>query len=108
MLIQLGALNAALEELNEAERLNPDEPSILVDIATIYTLRGENEKALESLKAALVKGADGPDVLDLLAVTNRRLGRFEEARGFARELARRFPQYKRRPEVEELLDRGQK
>ena len=108
VLIQLGALNAALEELNEAERLKPDEPSILVDIATIYTLRGENEKALESLKAALVKGADGPDVLDLLAVTNRRLGRFEEARGFARELARRFPQYKRRPEVEELLDRGQK
>ncbi len=108
VLIQFGALNAALEELNEAERLKPDEPSILVDIATIYTLRGENEKALESLKAALVKGADGPDVLDLLAVTNRRLGRFEEARGFARELARRFPQYKRRPEVEELLDRRRK
>ena len=104
VLIQIGTLDAALQELSEAERLDPDQPSILVDAATVYTLLGENEKALERLQEARVKGADGPDVLDLLAVTNRRLGRLEVARGFAQELVRRFPQYDRRPEVVDLLN----
>ena len=103
VLIQLGALGSAQQELNEAARLSPDEPSILIDIATIHTLRGENEKALDVLTEARGKGADGPDILDLLAVTYRRLGRLDEAGALAQELAKRFPQYERRPEVEELL-----
>ena len=103
VLIQLGALGPALQELNEANRLSPDEPSILIDVATIHTLQGENEKALDLLTQERGKGADGPDILDLLAVTYRRLGRLDEAGAMARELAKRFPQYERRSEVEELL-----
>ncbi len=103
LLVQLGALEPALEELNEAARLSPDEPSIRIDIATIHTLRGNNEKALIILREAREKGADGPDALDLLAVTYGRLGRMDEAKAVARELTKRFPQYEPRPEVEELL-----
>ncbi len=52
LLVQFDALEPALEELNEAARLSPDEPSILIDIAAIHTLRGDNEKALIILREA--------------------------------------------------------
>jgi tetratricopeptide (TPR) repeat protein len=104
VLVQLGALEAALQELNDAARLAPNEPSILLDIATIHTLRGENQKALAILNKARGMGANGPGLLELLAVTNRRLGRMADARALALELANRFPQYRIRPELAELLE----
>ena len=103
LLMDLGEFEPALRELTEAARLAPDEPSVRIDIAALHTLRGDSETALEVLTEARRKGADGPDLLDLLAVTYDRLGRLGEARELARELARRFPRYARRPEIEELL-----
>ncbi len=103
-LVDLGEFEPALRELTEAARLAPDEPSVRIDIAALHTLRGDSETALEFLTEARRQGADGPDLLDLLAVTYYRLDRVGEARELARELARRFPQYARRPEVEELLN----
>lgn len=104
VLVQLGALEPALQELNDAARLAPNEPSILIDIATIHTLRGENQKALAVLSKARGMGANGPDLLESLAVTNKRLGRIADARALAVELVNRFPQYQLRPELEELLE----
>ncbi len=104
MLVHLGELDPALRELTEAARLAPSQPSVRIDIAALHTLRGDSETALEFLTEARRQGADGPDLLDLLAVTYYRLDRVGEARELARELARRFPQYARRPEVEELLN----
>ena len=48
-------------------------------------------------------GADGPDILQLLALSHSRLGRLVETRAEAKELAAHFPQYRRQPEIEQLL-----
>ena len=102
VLVQLGALEPAFQELNDAARLAPNEPRIRVDIAMVHALRGENQKAraiLDKVRA----GADGPELLDLLAVAYGRLGQTADARALTAELASRFPGYQLRPELEELL-----
>jgi predicted CXXCH cytochrome family protein len=103
VMVDLGRLQTSLEDLNEAARLAPGDPVIRIDLASVHVLRGENALALKALMAARLGGADGPDVLDLLAVVYSRLDRLDRAQETARDLARRFPDYERRPEVDALL-----
>ena len=76
---------------------------VQVDMAAALLQLGQNEKALELLTEAQRNGVEGPASLELLALTHKRLGQVAKAKAIANALARRFPQYRRQPEVEELV-----
>jgi len=98
-----GDYGAAVTDLEHAVKLTPNDVSLRFDLALAHSANGDDAKALQQLSNAALLGADGPEFLEFLAVTQVRAGRIAEARSTAATLVRRFPDYPISPALVPLL-----
>lgn len=63
-LSRINNLKMAEKDLLEAQRLQPQNPEIVINLACIYSLRDDNDKAIASLKQALQLGFNRRDFLE--------------------------------------------
>jgi len=81
-------IRQALVTLQKARSLNPENPDILIELATVYLESNNRDQAIELAEAATVKAPDNPDCRNLYAQILLRLsqapavgaGRMERAR----------------------------
>lgn len=101
-------LAGAGQALEEARRLEPDNPVITANIGILHAAKGETPAAIELLRSALTRDPDLHEARFNLAVAYLKAGRRAEAAASARELLARLPQNApQRSEVERLLRAAQ-
>ena len=61
VLRRLGRNDAAIEQLEVARRLSPEDPDVLVELGLAYMATGKNDKALEAFKRAVALNPDNPE-----------------------------------------------
>lgn len=99
-----GDLAGAERALNEARRIEPDNPVITANIGILRASRGDASGAVQALTAALAADPDLHEARFNLALAYARTGRTAEAAREARELLNRLPaSAPQRSEVERLL-----
>lgn len=86
LLLLAGRGSEALDVLLAAHRLAPERPDVNVKLASLYGARGEHERALEHLRR-VTPSATGGEYFPLLLRSLLALGRHEDARRLAREVA---------------------
>jgi cytochrome c-type biogenesis protein CcmH/NrfG len=97
-------LAGAERALNEARRLEPDNPSVVANIGLLHAAKGDLPAAIQSLNAALATDPNLHEARFNLALAYARAGRRAEAAAAARELLTRLPpEAPQRAEVERLL-----
>jgi len=98
---ELVGAEAALEQ---ARRLEPDNPGVIANIGILKATRGDSAGAIDLLQKALSLDPQLHEARFNLALTYARSGRMSEARGAASELLRRLPpDAPQRAEVERLI-----
>lgn len=96
--------SGAERALNEAARLEPDNPVVRANIGILKGTRGDTDGAIQSLNSALAADPNLHEARFNLALTYARAGRNAEAAKAARELLDRLPpDAPQRPEIERLL-----
>jgi choline-sulfatase len=96
--------SGAERALNEAVRLEPDNPVVRANIGILKGTRGDTDGAIQSLNSALATDPNLHEARFNLALTYARAGRNAEAAKAARELLDRLPpDAPQRPEIERLL-----
>lgn len=93
VLADLDRLDEALIPLKAAASLSPLDPTVRVDIAAVHAANGDNQAAFAALERARILGAAGPEYLELLALTQLRLGERDAAAEAAMRLSEEYPDY---------------
>lgn len=97
-------LGSAERVLDEARRLEPDNPAILANIGILLAAKGDVPGAIDALTTALTVDPNLHEARFNLALAYAKAGRRVEAARAARELLARLPAgVPQRPEVERLL-----
>jgi Flp pilus assembly protein TadD len=97
-------LEGAERALNEARRLEPDNPTVTANLGLLHAARGDLAAAIQTLNAALEADPSLHEARFNLALAYARAGRRSEAAAAARELLARLPSgAPQRAEVERLL-----
>jgi choline-sulfatase len=97
-------LAGAERALNEARRLEPDNPAVVANLGLLQAANGDLPAAIQSLNAALATDPDLHEARFNLAVAYAKSGRRTEAAAAARVLLARLPpNAPQRPEIERLL-----
>ena len=97
-------LAGAAQALQEAQRLEPDNPVVAANIGILKASQGDTPGAVDALKRALAGDPNLHEARFNLALTYARAGQRPEAEAAARELLARLPaDSPQRPEVERLL-----
>jgi len=95
---------AAERALNEALRLEPENPVVQANIGILKGSRGDTNGAIQSLTGALAADPNLHEARFNLALTYARAGRTSDAARTAQDLLNRLPpNAPQRPEVERLL-----
>ena len=97
-----GDSRAAVADLERAVELAPQDAALRIGLALALSGSGDDAAALQQLSNAALLGADGPEFLELLAVTQVRAGRIDDARTTVETLTKRFPDYRIGPGLEAL------
>jgi cytochrome c-type biogenesis protein CcmH/NrfG len=101
---QRNDLAGAEHALAEAQRIEPDNPSVIANIGLLQASKGEFAPAIASFTKALEVDPGLHEARFRLAVTYAKAGRRTEAASTARDLLARLPaDAPQRPEVERLL-----
>jgi Flp pilus assembly protein TadD len=74
-----GKPQLALESLDRAAELSPDDPTILADLGALLSRQGHHERAVPALEKAGALGASSPYLLYALAQSQIAMGRQEAA-----------------------------
>lgn len=77
---RLGESDSALDMLDAARRLSPDQPEVLHRMALLFAERGNGKRALELVEEAIEVRADAPALLATKAKVLADLGRRDEAK----------------------------
>jgi len=97
-------LAAAERALDEARRLEPDNPTVVANIGILRSAKGDQPGAIAALRSALAADPALNEARFNLALAYARSGRRSEAAATARELLARLPvNALQRTEVERLL-----
>ena len=97
-------LAGAERALNEARRLEPDNPAVIANLGLLHAAKGDLPAAIEALNAALAVDPGLHEARFNLARVYARAGRRGDAAASARELLARLPPgAPQRAEVERLL-----
>jgi len=97
-------LAGAERALNEARRLEPDNPAVLANLGILRAAKGDLAGAIPSLNAALAADPNLHEARFNLALVYAKLGRRADAAAAARDLLARLPaNAPQRPEIERLL-----
>jgi tetratricopeptide (TPR) repeat protein len=81
-----GLYPAALKDLERVEKINPDEPDLLLEWADLDFRQQRYRQVLERLQGPLARSSVKGDALSLAARSARQLGRLDQAAGFYRRL----------------------
>jgi cytochrome c-type biogenesis protein CcmH/NrfG len=101
---QRNDLAGAERALTEAQRIEPDNPSVIANIGLLQASKGDFASAIRSFTKALDADPGLHEARFRLAVTFAKAGRRAEAAATARDLLSRLPaDAPQRPEVERLL-----
>jgi arylsulfatase A-like enzyme/cytochrome c-type biogenesis protein CcmH/NrfG len=101
---QRNDLAGAERALAEAQRIEPDNPSVIANIGLIQASKGDFASAIRSFNKALDADPGLHEARFRLAVTYAKAGRRAEAAATARDLLSRLPgDAPQRPEVERLI-----
>jgi Flp pilus assembly protein TadD len=101
---QRSDLAGAERALNEARRLEPDNPTVTANLGLLHVARGDLPAAVQSLTAALSADPNLHEARFNLALAYAKLGRRADAAAATRELLGRLPaNAPQRAEVERLL-----
>ncbi|WP_346797524.1 tetratricopeptide repeat protein [Halomonas sp. Bachu 37] len=96
-----GRQDEALEMLERAYELEPENPAVLDSLGWAHYRRGDPEQALPWLERAYARMPD-QEIAGHLAEVLHALGRTEQARGIIRQALERFEQH---PVIDRLLER---
>jgi choline-sulfatase len=97
-------LRAAENSLNEARRLEPDNPVVLANLGILKANQGDLTAAIGTLQEAVAKDSNLIEARFNLALALASAGRRSEAKAAANEILARLPSSApQRPEVERLL-----
>jgi choline-sulfatase len=97
-------LAGAEQALNEARRIEPDNPAVTANLGILREARGDHAGAIDLLKTALTADPDLHEARFNLALAYMRAGRKTESAAAARQLLARLPAgAPERPEVERFL-----
>ena len=97
-------LAAAERALDEARRLEPDNPTVVANIGILRSAKGDQPGAIAALRSALAADPALNEARFNLALAYARSGRRSQAAATARELLARLPvNALQRAEVERLL-----
>jgi Flp pilus assembly protein TadD len=97
-------LVGAERALDEARRLEPDNPALLANLGILRAAKGDLAGAIASLTSALAADPNLHEARFNLALAYARLGRRADAAAAARDLLERLPSNApQRPEIERLL-----
>jgi choline-sulfatase len=97
-------LAGAARALDEARRLEPDNPAVVANIGILRAAQGDQAGAIQALLAALAADPNLHEARFNLALAYARAGRRAEAAAAARDLLGRMPaNAPQRPEIERLL-----
>jgi cytochrome c-type biogenesis protein CcmH/NrfG len=97
-------LAGAERALNEARRLEPDNPTVTANLGLLHAEKGDLPAAIQALNAALAIDPNLHEARFNLAIAYAKAGRRREAATSARELLARLPpNAPQRAEVERLL-----
>ena len=97
-------LAGAGRALDEARRLEPDNPAITANIGILRSAQGDQAGAIQALTAALARDPNLLEARFNLALAYARAGRRADAAAAARDVLARLPAgAPQRPEVERLL-----
>jgi Flp pilus assembly protein TadD len=97
-------LAGAERALNEARRLEPDNPLVIANLGLLQSAKGDLSAAVQSLTTAVAADPNLHEARFNLAVVYAKLGRRTDAAAAARELLNRLPPFApQRSEVERLL-----
>lgn len=77
---RLGESDSALDMLDAARRLSPNQPEVLHRMALLFAERGNGKRALELVDEAITAREDAPSLLATKAQVLASLGRREEAK----------------------------
>jgi cytochrome c-type biogenesis protein CcmH/NrfG len=101
---QRNDLGGAERALSEAQRIEPDNPSVIANIGLVQASKGDFASAIRSFPKALDVDPGLHEARFRLAVTYAKAGKRAEAAATARDLLSRLPaDAPQRPEVERLL-----
>jgi cytochrome c-type biogenesis protein CcmH len=101
---QRNDLAGAERALAEAQRIEPDNPSVIANIGLLQASKGDYGSAIRSFNKALDADPGLHEARFRLAVTYAKAGRRAEAAATARDLLSRLPgDAPQRPEVERLI-----
>jgi Flp pilus assembly protein TadD len=99
-----GDLSGAERALEEARRLEPDNPVITANVGILQAAKGDLRAAIETLNKAVEADPTLDEARFNLAVAYAKTGRRQEAAATARQLLGRLPAHApQRAEVERLL-----
>jgi len=84
---------AAEAVCREAAPLTPNVPGLLVNCATVYSIRGQHEQALANLRAAIRIDPLWPGAREALSAALCRASRLGEAENVARSMVADFPAF---------------
>jgi arylsulfatase A-like enzyme/cytochrome c-type biogenesis protein CcmH/NrfG len=97
-------LGGAERALNEAQRLEPDNPAVIANVGIVRAAKGDHPGAIQALRSALAIDPDLHEARFNLALEYARSGRRADAAAAARDLLARLPpDAPQRPEVDRLL-----
>ena len=98
--VRTGRTEEALENLEAAYRMSPDDVRFAYVLAIGRNSIGDHEGALSILEESLARNPSSPDVLWALATINRDVGRTREALLYAETLVNLYPE---NPQFVQLL-----
>lgn len=87
---QRGRANTAMKECRKLIRMNPDDTSGLIFLGELYEHYGQNEKAIETFAAAILKEPRRSHVRLMLAKQKIKLGQIEDAKLLIDEEKKQF------------------
>ncbi|MEO8411765.1 MAG: type IV pilus biogenesis/stability protein PilW [Propionivibrio sp.] len=89
--IKLGDLDSAEDYLRKSQRLAPNNPQTLYQLANLLYLRGNLDAARDYLTDVVRNSQPGPEVLWLLLRVERRRGNAAAEESLAMQLRRKYP-----------------
>jgi tetratricopeptide (TPR) repeat protein len=103
-LLEQGLFDDSLEALEQAQALEPREPSIPLDIARLHLAANRPNAAINELEAARARGLLIPEILEILAIAYAQTGELSRAAEAAKALVAQYPSYRAGQGVQAILD----
>ena len=94
----------ARKTLEQAAQELPDNGSVLLELGSLYTQSRQHDRAIEALEKSRKLSGSSPALLDLLVANHLGLGNLDQARAYADELVRNYPERRPSSLVRQLLE----